>query len=63
MLTKTSSPLPRIQGAATAVRSPDNSAWFTQPSVPSASRTLRQLSYSCMISIGVPAFRYIQATA
>lgn len=35
---------------------------LTQPSEPSASRTRRQVSYSCTISIGSPALVYIQST-
>ncbi|MCY1250044.1 hypothetical protein D9M72_636350 [compost metagenome] len=57
MLTKMPSPLPRIHGAVTAVRSPESSARLTQPSVPSASRMRRQLSYSWMISTGTPGLR------
>ena len=49
--------LPRCHGATIAVRLPDSSDWFTQPSEPSESRTLRQLSYSWMISMGSPGFR------
>ncbi len=54
--------LPFCQGAVMAVRRPDSSDWLIQPSEPSASRTRRQLSYSWMISIGRPGFRYIQST-
>src|SRR5690606_28085987 len=55
--------LPLNQGAAMPVRRPDRSAWLIQPSAPSGSRTLRQLSYSWMTSIGSPDLRYIQSTA
>jgi hypothetical protein len=55
--------LPFIQGAAIAARWPDSSDWLTQPSVPSASRICRQLSYSWTISTGRPAFRYIHEAA
>ena len=47
---------PPAQGATTAVRFPESRLWNIQPVVPSASRTLRQLSYSWMISSGRPRF-------
>ena len=44
-----------FHGATSAVRRPERSECSTQPSDPSESRTLRQVSNSAVISTGRPA--------